>query len=102
MEGVYVRFVHPAFYLFLYLTGVHFRGELQHGGDVSQQKISKKSVWTNQNSRNSGVRCTICIKKTRGLNVNILVGAINLYFLGVSYIFEVCTPQGLRYCTGPY
>ena len=32
----------PAFYicLFLYLTGVHFRGELQHDGDISQQKIS--------------------------------------------------------------
>ena len=26
----------PAFCLFLYLTGVHFRGELQHGGDVSE------------------------------------------------------------------
>ena len=26
------------FCLFLYLTGVHFRGELQHIGDVSQQK----------------------------------------------------------------
>ena len=23
---------------FLYLTGVHFRGKLQHGGDVIQQK----------------------------------------------------------------
>ena len=32
--------VHPAFRPLLYLTGVHFRGELQHGGDVSQQKIS--------------------------------------------------------------
>ena len=29
----------PAFCLFLYLTGVHFRGELQHGGDVSEQEI---------------------------------------------------------------
>ena len=35
----------PAFCLFLYLTGIHFRGELQHVGDVSQ-------VLTNQNSRN--------------------------------------------------
>ena len=39
LEGVYVTIVHPAFCPFLYLTGVHFRGELQHGGDVSQQKI---------------------------------------------------------------
>ena len=39
-EGVYVTIIYPAFWLFLYLTGVHFRGELQHGGDVSQQKSS--------------------------------------------------------------
>ena len=29
----------PDFCVFLYLNGVHFRGELQHGGDVSQQKV---------------------------------------------------------------
>ena len=29
----------PAFYLALYLTGVHFPGELQHVGDVCEQKI---------------------------------------------------------------
>ena len=34
----------PAFCLFLYLTGVHFRGELQHGGDVSQQKIKGRPI----------------------------------------------------------
>ena len=28
------------FYLFLYLTGVDFRGELQNGGEDSQQKSS--------------------------------------------------------------
>ena len=39
-EGVYVTIVHSAFCLFLYLTGIHFRSELQDGGDVSQQKIS--------------------------------------------------------------
>ena len=39
-EGVYLTIVDTAFCFFLYLTGVHFRGELQHGGDVSQQKIS--------------------------------------------------------------
>ena len=38
-EGVYVKIGNPAFWLFLYLTDVHFRRELQHGGDVSQQKI---------------------------------------------------------------
>ena len=30
----------PAFRPSIYLTGVHFRGGLQHGGDVSQQKSS--------------------------------------------------------------
>ena len=34
-EGVYVTIGNPAFCLFIYLTDVHFRGELQHGGDVS-------------------------------------------------------------------
>ena len=38
-EGVYVTIGNPAFWLFLYLTDVHFRRELQHGSDVSQQKI---------------------------------------------------------------
>ena len=46
IAGVYVT----AFCLFLYLTGIHFRGELQHGGDVSQW--AKSQVSTNQNSRN--------------------------------------------------
>ena len=29
----------PAFCLALYLTGVHFRGDLQHLGHVGEQKI---------------------------------------------------------------
>ena len=32
--------IHPPFYLFLYLAGVQFQGELQYGGNVSQQKMS--------------------------------------------------------------
>ena len=39
LEVVYVIIGNPAFCLALYLTGVHFRGELQHVGDVSEQKI---------------------------------------------------------------
>ena len=35
----YVTIGNPGFYLALYLTGLHFRGELQHVSDV----ISKKS-----------------------------------------------------------
>ena len=40
--------VHPAFCLFLYLTGVHFRGELKNGGDVSQQKIKCRPIRTRE------------------------------------------------------
>ena len=29
----------PAFSIALYLTGVHFRGKLQHVGDVNEQKF---------------------------------------------------------------
>ena len=45
-EGVYLTIVDTAFCFFLYLTGVHFRGELQHGGDVSQQKIKCRPIRT--------------------------------------------------------
>ena len=48
IEGVYVTVVHPAFCLYLYLTGVHFRGDLQHGGDVSQQKIKCRPIITRE------------------------------------------------------
>ena len=37
-EVVYVTIGNPAFYLLLYLTGIHFRDELQHVGNVSEQK----------------------------------------------------------------
>ena len=36
---VYVTIGNPTFCLVLYLTGVHFWGELQHAGDVNEQKI---------------------------------------------------------------
>ena len=47
-KGVYVTIQHPAFCLFLYLTGVHFRGELQHGGDVTQQKLKCRPIRTRE------------------------------------------------------
>ena len=34
-EVGYVTIGNPAFCLALYVTGVHFRGELQHVGDVT-------------------------------------------------------------------
>ena len=36
----------PAFYLTLYLTGVHFRGQLQHVGDISEHKIKCSPIRT--------------------------------------------------------
>ena len=38
-EVVYVIIGNPAFCLALHLTGVHFRGELQHVAIASEQKI---------------------------------------------------------------
>ena len=38
----------PAFCFSLYLTGVHFRSELQHVGDVSQQKIECRPIRTRE------------------------------------------------------
>ena len=32
----------------LYLTGIHFRGELQHVGDVSEQKIKCRPIRTRE------------------------------------------------------
>ena len=45
-EGVYVTIANPAFCLLLYLTGAHLRGKLQHGSDVSQQKIKSRPIRT--------------------------------------------------------
>ena len=38
----------PAFCLALYLTGVHFRGELQQVGHVGEQKIKCRSIRTRE------------------------------------------------------
>ena len=43
-----MTFGNPAFCPFLYLTGVHFRGELEHDGDVSQQKIKRRLIRTRE------------------------------------------------------
>ena len=47
-EGVYVTIGNPAFCLFLYLTGIHFRGTLQHGSDVRQHKIKCRPIRTQE------------------------------------------------------
>ena len=43
-EVVDMTIGNPAFSLLLYLTGVHFRGELLYGGDVIQQKIKCRPI----------------------------------------------------------
>ena len=45
-EVFYLTFGNPAFCLALYLTGVHFRRELQHVGDISEQKIKCRPIST--------------------------------------------------------
>ena len=47
-EGVSVTIGNPAFFIALYLTGVHFRGELQHICDVSEQKIKCRPIRTRE------------------------------------------------------
>ena len=37
-----------AFCLNLYLTGAHFRGELQHDGHVGEQKIECRQIRTRE------------------------------------------------------
>ena len=44
-EGVYVTTGNAAFCLTLYLTGVHFRGELHLTGDVMSEKSSMPEVY---------------------------------------------------------
>ena len=38
-QGVYMTIGNQDFFLFLYFTGAHFRGELQNVGDISPQNI---------------------------------------------------------------
>ena len=47
-EVVHVTIGNPAFCLALYLTGVHLRGELQHVGDASEQKIKFRPIRTRE------------------------------------------------------
>ena len=49
----YVTIGNPAFCFFLSLIGVHFRGELEHVGDVSEQKIK---CWPIRSRNIGGVR----------------------------------------------
>ena len=46
IEVVHVTIGNPAFCLFLHLTGVYFRGELQPAGHVGEQKIKFRSIKT--------------------------------------------------------
>ena len=48
LEVVYVTVGNPDFCLAFYLTGVHFRGELQHIGHVGGQKIKYGPIRTRE------------------------------------------------------
>ena len=43
-EVGYVTIGNPGFCLALYLTGLYFRGELQHVNDVSKQKVKCEPI----------------------------------------------------------
>ena len=47
-KGVSVTIRNLAFCLALHLTGVHFRGEFQHVGDVSKQKFKCRQIRTRE------------------------------------------------------
>ena len=47
-EVVYVTIGNPAFCLALYLTDLHFRGELQQVGHVGEQKINCRPIGTQE------------------------------------------------------
>ena len=71
-EGVYVKIGNPAFFLFLYFTGAPFWGELQHNGEVSQQKIKCRLIRTRE------IGGTI-VRRMIWLPVLLLSGYIYLY-----------------------
>ena len=50
----------PGFCLALYLTDLHFRGELQHVSDASKQKVKCESI----RAREIGEKCQI-VRQTR-------------------------------------
>ena len=81
LEGVYVTIGNPAFCLFLYLTGVHFRGELQHVGDVREQKIK---YWTIRIQEIGGVRLYVNRLYVKSINfLSQLFENITIMFLVV-------------------
>ena len=76
----------PAFCLFLYWTGVHFQGELQHVGDGSEQKTKCWPI------RTQGVGGVICIAKPSPsqdfwMNLNLL-HHITIYYITNSWILH--------------
>ena len=60
----------PTFCLFLYLTGVHFWGELQHVGDVSEQKIK---YWPIRTREIGGVRLKDVLYARKKMLINNLL-----------------------------
>ena len=48
IEVFYVTIGNPAFCLALYLTGVHFQGELKHVGHMGDQEIKCRPIGTRE------------------------------------------------------
>ena len=84
-EDVYVTIGSPGFCLLLYLTGVYFRGELQHVVDVSEQKIKCWPI---------GTRETGGVRLSDGLYVNsknhlIYNFCLKFLFLKFQFVFAL-------------
>ena len=92
-EDVYVTIGSPGFCLLLYLTGVYFRGELQHVVDVSEQKIKCWPI---------GTRETGGVRLSDGLYVNSknhLIHNFCLKFLFLKFQFVFALQYLDCYCT---
>ena len=90
-EGAYVKTENPGFCLFFNLTGAHFRGELQHGGDVSQQKIKYRPTRT-RNRWYLIVRRTIC-QESRLFSLGMVI-SIALEYKKHNFIVKPVIKQG--------
>ena len=72
----------PAFCVALYLTGVHFRGELQHAGDVSEQKFKCRPIRTREIG---GVRLSEALY---GKSVTKKIFARHIYYVNILFVFN--------------
>ena len=72
----------PAFCLALYLSGVHFRDELQHVGDVSEQKFKCRPIRTREIH---GVRLSEALYEK---SVTKKIFALHIYYVNILFVFN--------------